>query len=112
MGQLVGDDIQGICKIVKSDTVPISEGKLYAVPEGVVVPNLCRIRIVVNSDKRSATVIVGGVAAKYFVKELDRDTNSVIDIVDLSIKCAFITFYASRGTRNIGTVLSIVNGAS
>jgi hypothetical protein len=50
MGQLVGDNIQGICKMVKSDTVTISEGNLYAVPEGVVVPKDFRIRIVVNSD--------------------------------------------------------------
>jgi hypothetical protein len=112
MGQLVGDNIQGICKMVKSDTVTISEGNLYAVPEGVVVPKDFRIRIVVNSDERSATVIVDGVATKYFVKELDRDTDSVIYIVDLSVKCAFITLYASKGTRKIGTVLPIVNGAS
>jgi hypothetical protein len=70
------------------------------------------IRIVVNSDERSATVIVDGVATKYVVKELDRNTDSIIDIVDLSVKYAFVTFYTSRGTRNIGKVLPIVNGAS
>ncbi|KAI6774845.1 hypothetical protein HG530_001603 [Fusarium avenaceum] len=112
MSQLVGDNIQGICKMVKSDTITVSERKLFAVPEGVVVPKGLRLWIVVNSGERSATVIVDGVATKYVVKELDRNADSIIDIVDLSVEYAFITFYANRDTRKIGKVLPIVNGAS
>jgi hypothetical protein len=64
-----------------------------------------------NSNKRCATIAIDGVATKYGVEELDRNADTIKDVIDLSVACAHSTFRASKGTRKTGKVPPIINSA-
>jgi hypothetical protein len=64
-----------------------------------------------NSNDRSTAIVVDGVATKYGVEEFDRDAYTVKGVIDLSVTCAYSTLPASKGTRKMGIMPPIVDGA-
>ncbi|KAK9446293.1 hypothetical protein VB005_00138 [Metarhizium brunneum] len=62
----------------------MSQSKLDAVPEGVVVPQgIPRAGIMMNRNNKSTAIAVDGVTTKYKVEEFDRDANTVLGVADL-----------------------------
>lgn len=94
MAQFVGDDIQRVSKEVKGDVVAIAENHLlrFTIPEGIVVTFWRAFRSVVDAANKMQPFAIKGVAPEDLRKKVMRDFESVVDIGDLAVFSAVLSF--------------------
>ena len=111
MAQFVGDDIQRVGEKVKADVVAIAENHplRFTIPEGVVVSFWSVAQVEMNAANKRQASAIKGVAAEDLRKKVMRDFESVVDIVDLAVPNAHLSFRSDKSSREIVGSIAIID---